>query len=262
MGLGDGSGVDGLLFSGRSSGRRWRPAVLLALAASLWAGLNLSASASAWVAWDADPQAIEDGWDRGPRLPERFTMVFGGDVLVHTGVWSQAAAYARAGERFDFRPMFAPLRTLLTVADVAICHLETPVSPNDTNLSSFPVFNVPHEIVDAIAWSGYDGCSTASNHSLDQGIAGIRATIDALEDAGLRHAGTAANRRASPSLAASSSSVSGGVSRASKTSAIAHSSRARSRQNAGRRTRAAPTNSGRSRPRTLSVWLRDGWART
>lgn len=197
MGLGDGSGVDGWLFSGRSSGRRWRPAVLLALAASLWAGLNLSASASAWIAWDADSPPTEGGWDRGPRLPERFTMVLGGDVLVHTGVWSQAAAYAGAGERFDFRPMFAPLRTLLTVADVAICHLETPVSPNDANLSSFPVFNVPHEIVDAIAWSGYDGCSTASNHSLDQGIAGIRATIDALEGAGLRHAGTASNQQES-----------------------------------------------------------------
>ena len=124
-------------------------------------------------------------------------MAFTGDVLVHTSVWAQAAVYADPGERFDFRPMFAPLRTLLTVADIAICHLETPVSPNDANLSSFPVFNVPHEIVDAIAWAGYDGCSTASNHSLDQGLAGVRATIDALDDAGLRHTGTASNARAS-----------------------------------------------------------------
>ncbi len=149
---------------------------------------------SAWAA----PRPQLEGWnDRGPRFPERFSMAFTGDVLVHAGVWEQAAAYAGPGRRFDFRPMFAPLRAHVSAADVAICHLETPVSRNDTHLSSYPVFNVPNEIVDAIAWAGYDGCSTASNHSLDQGLGGIRATIDALERAGLGHAGTAATRRAS-----------------------------------------------------------------
>ncbi len=170
----------------RERRRRWSRVV--ALVVTLVLG-SLAAMPQAW--------ANGDGWsDRGQRFPERFTMAFTGDVLVHSSVWARAAAYADAGERFDFRPMFAPLRTLLTVADVAICHLETPVSPNDANLSSFPVFNVPHEIVDAIAWAGYDGCSTASNHSLDQGLAGVRATIDALERVGLRHAGTASNARA------------------------------------------------------------------
>ena len=47
------------------------------------------------------------------------------------------------------------------------------------------------EIVDAIADAGYDACSTASNHSLDGGTAGIGATLDALDRAGVAHAGTA-----------------------------------------------------------------------
>ncbi|WP_030041769.1 CapA family protein, partial [Streptomyces resistomycificus] len=38
---------------------------------------------------------------------------------------------------------------------------------------------------------GYDSCSTASNHSLDDGAEGISRTLDALDRAGVRHAGSA-----------------------------------------------------------------------
>src|SRR5438094_241980 len=43
----------------------------------------------------------------------------------------------------------------------------------------------------ALAATGYDGCSTASNHTLDDGAGGIRRTLDALDRAGVRHAGSA-----------------------------------------------------------------------
>ena len=39
--------------------------------------------------------------------------------------------------------------------------------------------------------TGYDGCSTASNHSLDKGFDGVRSTLDTFDVVGLRHAGTA-----------------------------------------------------------------------
>ncbi|MFE3940222.1 CapA family protein, partial [Streptomyces goshikiensis] len=38
---------------------------------------------------------------------------------------------------------------------------------------------------------GYDGCSTASNHPLDDGAEGIKRTLDAFDKAGLGHAGSA-----------------------------------------------------------------------
>jgi poly-gamma-glutamate synthesis protein (capsule biosynthesis protein) len=53
------------------------------------------------------------------------------------------------------------------------------------------VFNTPHELADAVAWAGYDGCSTASNHSVDRGLAGVRDTLHALDAQHLAHAGTA-----------------------------------------------------------------------
>ena len=43
----------------------------------------------------------------------------------------------------------------------------------------------------AAAWAGFDTCSTASNHSLDTGLPGIRRTLANLDRVGIRHAGTA-----------------------------------------------------------------------
>lgn len=126
-----------------------------------------------------------------PPRPSRFTMAFTGDILVHQALWERAASQARGSARFDFRPMFAPLRPVIAGADLGICHLETPLSPDDRDLASYPVFEAPHEVAGAIAWAGYDGCSTASNHSLDGGSEGVRATLAWLDRARLGHAGTA-----------------------------------------------------------------------
>jgi poly-gamma-glutamate capsule biosynthesis protein CapA/YwtB (metallophosphatase superfamily) len=130
-----------------------------------------------------------------PPQPRRFTIAATGDILVHSAVWERAGEYAAGtNEAFDFRPMFRKVKGILSAADVAICHLETPLSPDSQDLSSFPIFNVPREVADAIAYAGYDICSTSSNHSLDQGTDGITATLRALEDAGIEHAGTARNK--------------------------------------------------------------------
>lgn len=131
-----------------------------------------------------------------PPPPRSFTIAASGDILVHRPVWDRAAGYgAQAGLDFDFRPMFAPVRRVLSSADLAICHLETPLSPTNRDLSSYPVFNVPHQVAEAIAWAGFDRCSTASNHSLDRGVEGVAATLDALDRAGVRHTGTARRTR-------------------------------------------------------------------
>jgi poly-gamma-glutamate synthesis protein (capsule biosynthesis protein) len=62
------------------------------------------------------------------------------------------------------------------------------------SLSGYPVFNSPKELARAIAWTGWDACSTASNHSVDRGQYGIETTLRALDQAGVKHAGTARTR--------------------------------------------------------------------
>ncbi|HYR64264.1 MAG TPA: CapA family protein [Actinomycetota bacterium] len=124
--------------------------------------------------------------------PLSFTIEATGDMLVHSPVWQRARSYgATNGMAYDFGPMLAKIKPLISAADLAICHIETPMSPDDAHLSGYPLFNSPHELATAIADAGYDGCSTASNHSVDQGAAGVNATLVALDRAGLQHAGTA-----------------------------------------------------------------------
>lgn len=120
----------------------------------------------------------------------RVTIAAAGDILIHEAVWQSALAHG-GGERFDFWPVFERLEPFIAAADVAICHLEVPLSADNTGLSSYPRFNAPFELADAIAAAGYDGCSVASNHTLDRGVAGIDATLGHLDRVGLRHAGAA-----------------------------------------------------------------------
>ena len=119
--------------------------------------------------------------------PRTGTIAFAGDVLIHSGVWQAA----EVGAGYDFSPMLAPIAPQLTAADAAICHLEVTLARPGDALSSYPRFRAPRELATDLAEAGYDGCSVASNHALDFGEQGVVATLDALDEAGLAHAGTA-----------------------------------------------------------------------
>ena len=124
--------------------------------------------------------------------PAKITMAFAGDLLPHGPVNAKAARYASAnGAAYDYAPMLAPMAKIIGGADVAICHLEVPVAPPGEAVTSYPSFGSPAELVDGAKSAGYDGCSNASNHSLDRGRAGIAATLDRFDQDQLHHAGTA-----------------------------------------------------------------------
>jgi poly-gamma-glutamate synthesis protein (capsule biosynthesis protein) len=72
-----------------------------------------------------------------------------------------------------------------------VCHLEVTLGRPGERLSGYPRFRAPAALATDLAEAAFDGCSVASNHSLDYGEAGVAATLDALDGAGLGHAGTA-----------------------------------------------------------------------
>ncbi|MGC3000306.1 CapA family protein [Streptomyces sp. G35A] len=117
-----------------------------------------------------------------------FTLVASGDVLPHASV-IERARFDAGGAGHDFRPMLSGVRSVVESADVALCHMET-VYGADGDYTGHPVFKSPPEVADALAATGYDGCSTASDHTLDDGADGIRRTLDALDQVGLRHTGS------------------------------------------------------------------------
>ena len=127
------------------------------------------------------------------RQHRHVTVVMSGDLLWHNLVWESAHADAvRRGLRqpYDFDPMFAAMKPVVQDADLAICHEEVPFATDDRHLSNYPVFAAPPEIARWIGSMGWDACTTDSNHSIDQGVAGLVRTANLLERAGVRHVGT------------------------------------------------------------------------
>ncbi|WP_329535339.1 CapA family protein [Streptomyces sp. NBC_01450] len=153
----------------------------IALAAALVVGAGCRA--------DREPAARSTGNPGAPLTPHGFTLVASGDVLAHTSVIERANADA-GGTRYDFLPMFEGVKPLIAGADLAICHMATVYGADGEHIGN-PAFKLPPQVAGGLAATGYDACSTASDHSLDDGATGVRRTLDALDLAGVRHAGSA-----------------------------------------------------------------------
>ncbi|MET0521852.1 MAG: CapA family protein [Jiangellaceae bacterium] len=125
--------------------------------------------------------------------PRTFTLVGTGDVLLHERLWRQAErdAAETGNGVLDFTPQLANIAPIVSDADLAICHLEVPLAPADGPYEGYPTFSGPPQVVSALDAIGYDACSTASNHTFDQGAGGVTRTLDALDAAGIAHAGSA-----------------------------------------------------------------------
>ncbi len=119
--------------------------------------------------------------------PARLVIEASGDLLIHSPVWERAQALA-GGSGYDFAPLFAAIKPYVAGADLALCHVETPMTPAPP--TSYPIFNTPPALAAGVAKTGWDACDTASNHSLDQGQEGIDATGRALDRAGVEHTGS------------------------------------------------------------------------
>ncbi len=118
-----------------------------------------------------------------------LTVEVNGDILVHTPVWQRALQDGHGN--YDFFPMLREISPYIKRADLAICHVETPMSPRPPQ--SYPIFNTPTQLARAIKKAGWRICDTASNHSVDMGQYGIDQTGKALSRAGVLHTGSFAS---------------------------------------------------------------------
>lgn len=120
--------------------------------------------------------------------PIEITLAAVGDIMVH-GPQLQAQYDPNTGE-YDFTNNFKHVEDYLHEADLAICNLETTLAGHERGYSSYPRFNTPDALADALKQAGFHLISTANNHTLDTGIKGMLRTIDALQDRGLEVIGT------------------------------------------------------------------------
>jgi len=120
------------------------------------------------------------------------TVEVSGDLLIHGPVWQRALADGHG--TYNFAPMLREIAPYIRRADLAICHVETPMTPRPPQ--GYPTFNTPTQLARAIRKTGWRVCDTASNHSVDQGQYGIDQTGLALDRAGVRHTGSFASEAA------------------------------------------------------------------
>lgn len=169
-------------------------AVVLVTAALTLAGLiwvpgmvvpDQASATSAGVVW---PSAAVERQVAEPEPPvERFTILAVGDLMVHTPQLTSA----RVADGYDFEPCFAPVAPRITAADLAIGNLETTLAGADRGYTGYPMFNSPDSFAAALVKSGFDVLTTANNHTLDRGPAGLARTLDVLDELGAQHTGTA-----------------------------------------------------------------------
>ena len=129
----------------------------------------------------------------GPACPTDHcvSVVVTGDLLFHEGLWSQSAIPTNElGQNFDFVPLLEGQKPYLDRSDLAICQMETPLAPVGGPYAGYPAFSTPPELAAAVKAVGYDVCTTASNHTVDQGTEGLIRTLDGLDAAGIAHTGS------------------------------------------------------------------------
>ena len=111
-----------------------------------------------------------------------------GDIMVHDYQYNEA--YDPATGEYDFMHNFQDAKKYFAGNDLVIGNLELTFGGPDRPYSSFPCFNTPDSFLDAVKDAGFNLLTTANNHSMDTGKAGVIRTLDRLDAYGIEHFGT------------------------------------------------------------------------
>ncbi len=115
-----------------------------------------------------------------------------GDLMCHSVQFD----YARIKkDSFDFRPAYKYIKPYFEGSDIVMANLETVVAGKRYKLSGYPLFNSPPEFISALKYAGINLVTTANNHALDKGAAGVTSTIEQLKKYGINYEGTFLSER-------------------------------------------------------------------
>ena len=106
----------------------------------------------------------------------RLAMV--GDALIHDKLYNSC----KIDNGYDFKPVFTYIKEYLKDYDLAYYNQETILGGSDIGLSSYPAFNSPYEVGDALLDAGFNMVSLATNHTLDRGEVAINNSLNYWKD--------------------------------------------------------------------------------
>lgn len=107
----------------------------------------------------------------------KLSLIMVGDMLVHDSLYNEANRLANYNG-YDFKPMLTYVKDIVKDYDLAYYNQETILGGNSIGLSSYPSFNSPYEVGDAMIDAGFNIVSLATNHTLDRGIKAIENSLN------------------------------------------------------------------------------------
>lgn len=124
----------------------------------------------------------------GQPVVKTVKMAVVGDIMVHDYQYEEA--YDPATGTYDFMHNFQDAKKYFAGNDLVIGNLELTFGGPEKPYASFPCFNTPDAFLDALKDAGFDLLTTANNHSMDTGKAGLLRTLNQLDAYGIEHFGT------------------------------------------------------------------------
>ena len=119
--------------------------------------------------------------------PDTVSLFIVGDIMSHRAV-------SKSAEEHGYSTFFKYLEDRIAGADLAIGNMEFPLAGEP--YTGYPAFSGPDEYAQYLSDIGFDVFLTANNHILDKGTAGLKRTIDVLEQKDLIYTGVARNAQA------------------------------------------------------------------
>lgn len=120
---------------------------------------------------------------------QSLKIIFAGDLMGHG---PQHKAARTADSSYDYTPCFRFVEDYIKSADLAILNLEVTLA--GPPYTGYPQFSSPRQLAEAAQQAGFDVMTTANNHCLDRGRAGLERTLRVLDTLGIPHLGTYRDR--------------------------------------------------------------------
>lgn len=110
--------------------------------------------------------------------PRKLSLIAVGDNMISDTI-IQAAV--QADNSYDFTSMYAPVKKLVSAADIAVLNQETILGGDVFDYSGYPLYNSPWEVGQAAISTGFNVFLCANNHIMDKGVQGIEQAISFFE---------------------------------------------------------------------------------
>lgn len=96
---------------------------------------------------------------------KELSLIMVGDNLIHDKIYN----YAKTENTYDFTDILSYIKPIVSKYDLAYYNQETILGGSEIGVSSYPAFNSPYEVGDAMIDAGFNLVSLATNHTLDRG---------------------------------------------------------------------------------------------